>query len=167
MQEADLPLPSQGECNLASLPHFLQLVTWWIGPLVIYLVKRESRFVAFHALQALILQLFYFVAGLAFMFFWIAAMFGAAMMASAGDKGSKALPIAVPLVFFFMMLLWMAMWTLTLILGIVYGIKAGRRIPLLAVVPGDGQELRRRISPWPRAVHKRRLPLPPLIFASH
>ena len=46
---------------MATLAHVLQLVGWWIAPLVIFLVKRESRFVKFHALQALLLQLVYMV----------------------------------------------------------------------------------------------------------
>ncbi|MGA9509258.1 MAG: DUF4870 domain-containing protein [Candidatus Sulfotelmatobacter sp.] len=45
---------------MATLAHVLQLVGGWIAPLVIFLVKRNSRFVSFHALQALLLQGLYF-----------------------------------------------------------------------------------------------------------
>src|SRR5512135_2437110 len=51
------PLPN--ERTLATLAHILQVVGWWIAPLIILLIKRESRFVSFHALQALLLQIVY------------------------------------------------------------------------------------------------------------
>jgi uncharacterized membrane protein len=41
------------EKTMATLAHVLQLVGGWIAPLIIYLVKRDSKFVAFHAMQAL------------------------------------------------------------------------------------------------------------------
>src|SRR5262249_16178788 len=47
---------TQDERTMATLAHLLQLVTSWMGPLVIFFVKRDSPFVKFHALQALILQ---------------------------------------------------------------------------------------------------------------
>jgi len=49
------------ERTMGTLAHVLQLVGGWIAPLVIFLVKRNSRFVSFHALQALLLQGLYFV----------------------------------------------------------------------------------------------------------
>ncbi len=52
-----LPVPSSDEKLLALLAHVLQLVSWFIAPLVILLVKRESKFVRFHALQVLLLHL--------------------------------------------------------------------------------------------------------------
>jgi hypothetical protein len=43
--------------NWAMAAHILGFLTSIVGPLVIWLVKRrESRFVAFHALQALLFQ---------------------------------------------------------------------------------------------------------------
>src|SRR3954466_146975 len=52
---ADIPLgPTHDERSIAMLAHVLSAFSGFIGPLVIYLVKRrDSRFVAFHALQAL------------------------------------------------------------------------------------------------------------------
>jgi len=32
---------------------------WFIAPLTVYLLKRDSRFVSFHALQALFWQIIY------------------------------------------------------------------------------------------------------------
>ncbi len=51
--------------TMAMLAHLLAIFTWFIGPLVLYLTKKdESRFVAFHALQAL-----YFVIMVSVVFF--------------------------------------------------------------------------------------------------
>jgi uncharacterized membrane protein len=49
------------ERTMGTLAHVLQLVGGFIAPLIIFLVKRDSRFVSFHALQALLLQALYFV----------------------------------------------------------------------------------------------------------
>ena len=55
------PIPTQDERTMATLAHVLQVVGWFIAPLIIFFIKRESRFVAFHALQAIFLQLVYMV----------------------------------------------------------------------------------------------------------
>jgi len=47
---------TQDERTMAVLAHVLQLVGGWIAPLVIFLVKRKSRFISFHALQVLLFQ---------------------------------------------------------------------------------------------------------------
>ena len=44
---------------MAILAHMLQTVGLWIAPLIIFVVKRESKFVSFHVLQALLLQVLY------------------------------------------------------------------------------------------------------------
>ena len=40
------------ERTLALLAHMLQIMLCWIAPLAIFLIKRQSKFVSFHALQA-------------------------------------------------------------------------------------------------------------------
>ena len=45
------------ERSMATLAHALQPIGSWIAPLVIFIIRRQSRFVAFHALQALLLQI--------------------------------------------------------------------------------------------------------------
>jgi hypothetical protein len=42
---------------MAFLAHLLQVFTGFIGPLIIFCVKQDSRFVKFHALQSLVWQL--------------------------------------------------------------------------------------------------------------
>jgi hypothetical protein len=46
-------IPSPDERTMAMLAELLQLFSWMIGPLILFLVKRDSAFVRFHALQAM------------------------------------------------------------------------------------------------------------------
>jgi uncharacterized Tic20 family protein len=55
--------PSHEERTSAMLAHVLSIFTGFVGPSVIYFAKRrESRFVAFHAKQAMVWHLGLFVA---------------------------------------------------------------------------------------------------------
>jgi len=61
--------PTLDERTMAILAHMLQILGLWIAPLIIFVIKRESRFVSFHALQALLLQVLYmFLMGLGVVF---------------------------------------------------------------------------------------------------
>lgn len=50
--------PTPDERTLAMLAELLQLFSWLIGPLIIYFAKRDSPFVRFHAMQAVLWQVF-------------------------------------------------------------------------------------------------------------
>lgn len=112
------------ERTMGVLAHVLQVVGWWIAPLIIFLIKRESRFVSFHALQALLLQILYMLFMAVFMVVWFAGFF---VMMSHMPEGKNAPP---PPAFFILMPLiwlgWMGMWVVMLVVAIVYGVKAGR-----------------------------------------
>lgn len=101
----------------------LQIMLWWIAPLAILLIKRDSKFVSFHALQALLLQAVHvltLIAGLVLAF----AVFVLAV--ALAPAGRNALP---PELYFLMPVLWlswMGMGLVVLLAGIVYGVKAGR-----------------------------------------
>lgn len=95
-----------------------------IAPLIIFLVKRPSRFVSFHALQALLFQVAYAVCWVLMFFgFFAVAMF----MIFHDQPGNNNAP---PLAFFvFMPFFWlfgMGGWIVIIALSIVYSIKAGR-----------------------------------------
>ena len=112
---------------MAVLSHVLQLIGGWIAPLVIFLLKRQSRFVSFHALQVLLLQgvfiLVTMFAGVGFMF----AIFLGILSASASSQNGPGAPMAFFFLFFsFFWLAIMAVWVIKLVFAIVYGIKAGR-----------------------------------------
>jgi len=121
MDTQTLPPPAEDERTMALLAHVLMIVTSFVGPLVIYLVKRESRFVSFHALQALFWQLAYFLVMMVGMGLWFVFI----LTMAAGGK-SQGPPVGFILSFFAFWLLIMGFWVLTLVLGIVYGIKASK-----------------------------------------
>ena len=107
------------------LAHFLQLFGGFIGPLVILIVKRKSRFVSFHAIQALIWQGTYFVLAMIAVVIWFILFFGTiAMHVHTGPSSGPPFEIFIlfPLLWFF----FLGGWLVTLILAIVYGIKANQ-----------------------------------------
>jgi uncharacterized membrane protein len=114
---------TQDERTMATLAHALQVVGWWIAPLIIFLIHRKSRFVSFHALQALLLQISYMVVMGGFMVLW----FGSFVVLMAHQQADKSAPslgfmILMPLIW----LGFMSMFVVVLIVAIVYAIKAGR-----------------------------------------
>jgi len=120
---ADLPSPTHDERTTAMLAHLLMIFTWFVGPLILYLMKRESRFVAFHSLQALIFQAICSIFSIALTVGW----FAVAIVTMIG-QGSTGHPSGPPVGFFIFFglfwIVWMGMWVLTLVLGIIYTIKA-------------------------------------------
>ena len=127
---------TQDERTMATLAHALQVVGWWIAPLIIFLTRRKSRFVSFHALQALLLQIVYMVLMAAFMAVWFLAFF----LTIVQHQGDKTPPVAV---FVLVPLVWfgfMFMWAVVVVIAIVYAIKAGRgewaNYPLIGRIAG-------------------------------
>ncbi len=56
--EPALITPSSDEKTMALLSHVLALATWIVGPLIIYLVKKdESQYVTAHAKESLNFQI--------------------------------------------------------------------------------------------------------------
>lgn len=113
------------EQTLAFLAHILQLFTWWIGPLVIFLAKRDSRFVSFHALQALLWQVAWSLAGIVLGVLFVVGMFASVAM-RAGAGSSHAPPLLFMVLFPLLWLLIAGGWVVTLVFAIVYGIKSMR-----------------------------------------
>jgi len=118
-----LASPSHDDRLLAMLAHILQIVSWFVGPLVIFLVKRESRFVRFHALQALIWQAFLAVLWVFAMMAFFATVMMPLMMGHP-RMGSHEPPVGILMVIPIFWLLGIGGWALNVVLGIVYGIKA-------------------------------------------
>ena len=118
-------VPTQDERTMGTLAHVLQLVGGWIAPLVIFLVKRDSRFVSFQALQVLLLQ------GLYFLFVMI-VMGGFFIVTTAGivfHQPTNQHSSAPPAFFFLFAVVWLGMmgwWVFMLVVAIVDGIKAGK-----------------------------------------
>ncbi|HKD92842.1 MAG TPA: DUF4870 domain-containing protein [Terriglobales bacterium] len=144
---------TQDERTMAVLAHVLQIVGSWIAPLVIFLLRPNSKFVRFHALQALLLQLL-------FLLFWGCVMVAylAFLLAFAGriQHGSKEVSDFAPAVF---LVIWSTVlfgwgfWILGLLAAILYSIKAGRgewaNYPLLGPLARRFLGLPQWIAPQP------------------
>ena len=106
MESLPIAEPTQDERTRAVLAHALQVGGSWIAPLIILIIRHQSKFVAFHALQALLLQVCYFVAWILFVVFWVGLMF--TTLLSGATKAPQAAPPAAffvifPLVWLFAM----------------------------------------------------------------
>ena len=115
---------SQDDRTMATLAHALQVVCSWIAPFVILLVKRDSLFVRFHALQALLLQVCLLAVWMVGFAVFVGTMI--ATMPAAHSGANSPPPLAMMIAFPIFWLLAMSGWAVVLILAIVYGIKAGR-----------------------------------------
>lgn len=120
-----LPSPTQDERTMGFLAHLLQIFTGFMGPLVILLLRQNSRFVKFHAMQSLIWQVSFMVLFLTGFALTFLAAFATVFHEVSRPHG----PTPFPVVFFFFPLLWLFAiggWCTNVILGVVYGIKAQR-----------------------------------------
>jgi len=132
MSEIRAPSPvvselTQDEKAYAGLAHALMISTWWIGPLIIYLIRRESRFVSFHALQALFWQIIYTLLYAGGMVLFFVAMFSTvATMPQGKTTEPPQFPVAFFMVFPIFWLIIMGGFVITMTLGIIYCLKAMR-----------------------------------------
>jgi len=120
------PEITSDEKTMATLAHVLQLVGWWIAPLIIYLVKRDSKFVAFHAMQALLWQLILMVFWFGAMIVWVATIFSFAFSHATKATAQQPPSLGFFLGFAALWLVALAIMGLNLLIAIFYGIKAGR-----------------------------------------
>ena len=130
MADTTLPAPTieltQDEKAYAGLAHALMMGTWWIGPLVIYLSKKESRFVAFHALQALFWQIIFTVLYFGAIMTWVVAIISTVALHPQTSPANQQFPVAVFIMFPIFWLFIMGGFALTLTLGIMFCLKAMR-----------------------------------------
>lgn len=131
MSDANIPAVTfteltQDEKAYAGLAHALMTCTWWIGPLVIYLTKKESRFVRFHALHALLWQIIFTV----FYFGGFAVLMTVVVFTVARQQhntpANQPFPVALFVVMPIFWLFVMSAGVITLTLGIMYCLKAMR-----------------------------------------
>ncbi len=136
---------TQDERTMATLAHALSLLGF-LAPLIIFLVKRQSRFISFHALQALLWHVAYLVVVMVLMVAWFVTIFST-IAHTAMTKGA-APPAGIFFVFPLVWLGFMGGWVVTLIVAIVYSIKAGQGE--WADYPIFGQLARRLLKMGPR-----------------
>ena len=121
---AGLEPPTEDERTMAMLAHLLMAFTGFIGPLVIFCVKQNSRFVRFHSLQALIWHAIYLGVIMAFM-----TVFFVVVMMSLIHDPPQPHSQAPPAFFYFFPIIWLGFmggWVVNVILGVVYAIRANR-----------------------------------------
>jgi uncharacterized Tic20 family protein len=95
--EVSTSVPTSEERTLAMLAELLQLFSWIVGPMIIYFVKRDSRFVRFHALQAVLWQAFL----IAFYIVFFVVMIAGFVAAIPRNGGTQPNPPAFPFVILF------------------------------------------------------------------
>jgi uncharacterized Tic20 family protein len=119
-----VPFPTEDDKNMAMLAYILSIFAAWIGPLIIWVVKKDSKFVAFHALQILFWHLVYLVFIMFAMVFFMVGMMASVAGAAAHQHPGAGPPAGM---FIFMPLYFLAIfggWAVNMVLGIVYAIKA-------------------------------------------
>jgi uncharacterized Tic20 family protein len=129
-----LPIPTADERKMAMLAHVLQLFGGFIAPLIIFLIKKDSKFVRFHALQPLIWQCVLMVLSMVLMMGFMMSMFLAVPFDSQQKPGGPP-PVGFFIFFGGFWFLMMLQWGLNLFLAIFFGIKsyegAWSRYPLI------------------------------------
>jgi len=146
-----LPLPTEDDRANALLVYVLSIFSGFLAPLIFFLVKKDSVFVKFHALQALIFHAVW----LGFSIVAMTVLF-ISMAFLIPDPHSGQTNVAPPLTFFGIFgsvwLLMMGGWLLNLVLGIVFAIKANQgewaRYPLIGNLALRGAMPPRPISLW-------------------
>jgi uncharacterized Tic20 family protein len=118
---------TQDERTMAVLAHVLQIIGGWIAPLVIFFMRRQSRFVSFHSLQVLLFEILCMILTMiAMVGLFLALAVGFSIGALNGHDTSKGVPAFFFIFFGIFWLPFAILGLLRLILAIVYGLKAGR-----------------------------------------
>ena len=104
------------------LAHILQIFSWLIGPGIIFFVRRDSKFVRYHALQAVFFQLL-------LMILWVASLIAifAGVFLAFSRRGEASFTPAAVFPVLMIVVFWgggALTWVLNLVLGIVYGLRA-------------------------------------------
>jgi uncharacterized protein len=124
--------PTHDEKTFATLVYVLGIFSGFLAPLIFFIVKRDSKYVSFHALQSLAWHIIYF--GLVFGGMIVVFISIFASIASHGANHAQP-PLAFFGLFGMVWLIALGGGLLNLVLGIVYAVKANRgewaEIPLI------------------------------------
>ena len=128
MSETAAPLrfsTTQDERSMGLVCGLLSAFTGFLGPLIIFIIKKDSVFVKLYALQALLWHLIYMIVTMLLMTAFFIGMFASIGM-SARHKGDA--PPAVFFMFPFLWLILMAGWVVNVVLGILSAVKANEGV---------------------------------------
>ncbi len=125
---------------MAMLAHVLMIFTGFIGPLIIWLIRKQSKYVSFHALQALWWQVLW----IGIVLLLIVGGVLLTVLGAMAEQGHGGPPPIFVVLFPLAMLVGWGGGLATLILGIVYGIKANNGE--WAGYPLIGNWVRRRVG---------------------
>jgi uncharacterized membrane protein len=118
---------TQDKRAYAGLAQALMISTWWIGPLIIFRVHRKSRFVSFHALQALFWQIIFALLSMVGMGMVVVAGLASVVSAPQGKTPeSGQFPIALFVAFPIFWLTIINGFAISMTLGIMDCLKAMR-----------------------------------------
>lgn len=116
--------PTQDERTMATLAQALSILGF-LAPLIIFLIKRQSRFVSFHALQALLWHITYWIVIIVLMVtFFSVVLLNVVNQSEAFKHGGPP-----PAIFLMFPLVWLGIVAgslINVVLAIVYAVKAGQ-----------------------------------------
>lgn len=117
----ELPPPTQDERSIGMLVHILAIFSGIFAPIIIYVIKRDSKFVSFHALQSLFWHLLYGigVALLVVLFFFV--VISQAIFSVTARHGPPS-----PMIFMAFPMLWLSLivsWLINVLLGVAFAVK--------------------------------------------
>src|SRR5215469_917816 len=107
---------------MATLAQALSLLGF-LAPLIVFFIKRQSRFVSFHALQAVLWHIAYMLLIFVCMAIFFATFITTLVM---HPPAKDAPPVGLFLFFPLVWLVLVASGVLNMILAVVYAIKAGQ-----------------------------------------
>ena len=118
----DLPVPREDERNMAMVTEIISVFTGFWAPLIILIIKRDSKFVSFYALQSLLWHVLYaFLFIVIFMLVFFSMFAQIAMMPR--HPGAPP-PAGLFLGFPFLFLTFLGLWVINIVLGVMFGLKA-------------------------------------------
>ncbi len=135
--QVNAPEATQDEKTMALIVYLVSIFAGFIPPLIIYLLKRDSKFVAFHSLQVLFWHIAYLVFTLGAVAVLIVGIF--ASIAGAAHNGGHNQP-PPPMFFIFLPIFYLSImfgWVVNLIVSVVLGIQAHKgEWPAIPIIGG-------------------------------
>ena len=115
--------PTHDERTFALLVYVLGIFSGFLAPLIFFIVKRDSKYVSFHALQSLAWHIIYFAVFFGAMIVLFISIFVSVGLSSTNNAKP---PLAFFGLFGFVWLIGIGGALFNMVLGIVYAVKANK-----------------------------------------